>query len=60
VDKYDTLKCSRIKAIIVSVCLCNFLCALINTNKLFGTVVGDAIGVRILIVILVSANLVYH
>jgi hypothetical protein len=31
-DNYDTLEYSRVKAIAVSVCLRNFLCALINTN----------------------------
>jgi hypothetical protein len=59
-DKYDTLKYSRVKAITVSVRLRNFLCALINTNKLFSAVVGEAIGIKILIMILMSANLVYH
>jgi hypothetical protein len=58
VDKYDTLEYSRVKAITISVRLRNFLCALINTNKLFSAVAGEAIGVRILIVILISANLV--
>jgi hypothetical protein len=60
VDKYDTLEHSRVKAITVSVRLRNFLCALINTNKLFGTVAREAIGVKILILILMSTNLVYH
>jgi hypothetical protein len=60
VDKYDTLEYSRVKAITVSVHLQNFLCALPITNKLFGVVVEDAIGVKILIMILMSANLVYH
>jgi hypothetical protein len=32
-DKYDTLEFSRVKAIIVYVCLRNFLCVLINTNS---------------------------
>jgi hypothetical protein len=59
-DKYDTLEYSRVKAITVSVRLRNFLCALTITNKLFGTVAGNAIGVKILIMILMSANLVYH
>jgi hypothetical protein len=31
-DKYDTLEYSWVKAITLSVCLRNFLCALINTN----------------------------
>jgi hypothetical protein len=57
-NKYDTLVYSRVKAITVSVRLRNFLCALTITNKLYGTVVGDAIGVKILIMILMSANLV--
>jgi hypothetical protein len=60
VDKYDTVEYSRVKAITVSVRLRNFLCALINTNKLFGAVVGEAIGVKILIIILMSTNIVYH
>jgi hypothetical protein len=33
---------------------------LINTNRLFGTVAGEAFGVRIPIMILTSSNLVYH
>jgi hypothetical protein len=60
VDKYDTLEYSRVKVITVSVHLQNFLCALINTNKLFGAVAGEAIGVKILIMILMSTNLVYR
>jgi hypothetical protein len=59
-DKYDTLEYSWVKAITVSVRLRNFLCVLINTNKLFGAITEEAIGVRILIMVLVSANLVYH
>jgi hypothetical protein len=59
-DKYDTLEYSRVKAITVSVRLRNFLCVLINTNKLFGVVAGEAIGVNILIIILMFANVVYH
>jgi hypothetical protein len=59
-DKYDTLEYSRVKAIMVFVRLRNFLCALINTNKLFGSIAKEAIGIKILIVILMSANLVYH
>jgi hypothetical protein len=46
VDKYDTLEYSRVKAIIVSVHLWNFLCVLINTNKLFTPVAREAIGVK--------------
>jgi hypothetical protein len=60
VDKYNTLEHSQVKAITVSMRLWNFLCALINTNKLFSAIVGEAIGVKILILILMSANLVYH
>jgi hypothetical protein len=37
----------------------NFLCALKNTNKLFGAIAEEAIGVKILILTLMSANLVY-
>jgi hypothetical protein len=59
-DKYDTLEYSRVKAIMVSVCLRNFLCGLTITNKLFGAVAKDAIDVKILIMILMSTNLVYH
>jgi hypothetical protein len=32
-DKYDTLEYSRVKAIMVSVHLRNFLCVLININS---------------------------
>jgi hypothetical protein len=60
VDKYGTLEYSRVKAITVSVRLLNYLCALTNTNKLFGTIAREAIGIKILIMILMSANLVYH
>jgi len=31
-----------------------------TTTSIFGTVAGEAIGVKILIMILTSANLVYH
>jgi hypothetical protein len=59
-NKYDTLKYSPVKAITVSVCLRNFLCALTITNKLSGAIARDAIGVKILTMILMSINLVYH
>jgi hypothetical protein len=59
-DKYDTLKYSRVKATTVSMHLWIFLCALTNTNKFFGTVAGKAIDVKVLIMILMSANVVYH
>jgi hypothetical protein len=59
-DKYNTLEYSWIKAITVSVRLPNFLCALTITNKLFGAVAGDTIGIKILIMILMFANFVYH
>jgi hypothetical protein len=59
-DKYDDLEYSRVKSITVSVHLWNFLCALINTNKLFGAVAGEAIGIKILKMIFMSANIVYH
>jgi hypothetical protein len=59
-DKYDTLEYSRAKAITVFVHLRNFLCALTITNKLFGTVARVTIGVKILIMILMSTNLMYH
>jgi hypothetical protein len=61
----DTLEYSRVKATMVYL-FCAlaesliFLLHLINTNKLFGAVAGEAFGVRILIMILISANLVYH
>ena len=48
-DKYDTLEYSRVKATTVSVHLRIYLCAFKNTNKLSGTVVGETIGVKILI-----------
>jgi hypothetical protein len=60
VNKYGTLEYSQVKGITIFVRLQNFLCALINTNKLFGAVAGEAIGVKILIMILMSANVVYH
>jgi hypothetical protein len=60
VDKYDTLEYSRVKAITVFVRLRNFICTLTITNKLFGAVAEEAISVKILIMILMSANLVYH
>jgi hypothetical protein len=59
-DKYDTLEYSQVKAITVSMCLRNFLCVLTITNKIFGTIAEDVIGVKFLIMILMSANLVYH
>jgi hypothetical protein len=59
-DKYDTLEYSWVKAIMVFVRLQKFLCALTITDKLFGAVTGKEIGVKILIMILMSANLVYH
>jgi hypothetical protein len=61
----DTPEYSRVKATMVYL-FCAlaesliFLLHLINTNKLFGAVAGEAFGVRILIMILISANLVYH
>ena len=48
------------KATIVSVRLWISLFVLINTNKLSSTGAGEAIGVKILILCLMSANLVYH
>ena len=59
-DKYDTLEYSSVKATLVSVRLRIDLCALINTNKLSGAVAGEAIGVKILILTLMSTTLVYH
>ena len=59
-DKYNTLEYFRVKATMVSVLLWIYLCAFKNTNKLFGTVVGEAIGVKILILTLMSTNLVNH
>jgi hypothetical protein len=49
-----------VKATSVSVCLRISLCALTNINKLFGAITGETIGVKILILTLMSANLVYH
>jgi hypothetical protein len=60
VDKYDILEYFRVKAIMITVHLQIFLCALINNNKLFSAVAEEAVGVKILIVILMSANLVCH
>jgi hypothetical protein len=61
----DALEYSWVKATMVYI-----FCALveslifflhsINTNKLFGAVAEEAFGVRIRIMILISANLVYH
>jgi predicted membrane protein len=59
-DKYDTLEYSRVKAVTVFMRLQNFLCVLINTNNFFGAIAKKAIGVKILILILISANVVYH
>jgi hypothetical protein len=59
-DKCDTLEYSRVKAIMVSVCLQNSLCALININKLFSTIAREATSVKILIMILMSTNLAYN
>jgi hypothetical protein len=60
----DTLY-SRVKSTIVYI-FCAlvesliFLLHLINTNKLFGAIAGESFGVRILIMILIFSNLVYH
>ena len=43
VDKYDTLEYSWVKATSVSMCLQIYLYALINTNKLSGTVAGETV-----------------
>ena len=59
-DKYDTLEYSCVKATTVSVRLWISLFALTNTNKLSGAVAGEAIGVKILILTMMSTNLVYH
>ena len=48
------------KATMVFVRLWIYLCALINTNKLSGAVAGKTIGVKILILILMSSNLVIN
>ena len=57
-DKYDTLEYSQVKATMVSVRLRIYLCAFKNTNMLFGAVAKETIGVKILILILMSTNLV--
>ena len=59
-DKYDTLEYSWVKATTVSVRLQIYLFALTNTNKLSGAIAMEAIGIRILILTLISINLVYH
>ena len=59
-DKYDTLEYSLVKATTVSVRLRISLFALTNTNKLSSAIVGEAIGVKILILTLMSTNIVYH
>jgi hypothetical protein len=59
-DKYNTLEYFQVKAITIFVRLRNFLCALYNTNKIFGTVARETIGVKILIMILMSTNVVYQ
>jgi len=51
--KYDTLKYSRVKT-------CGIFSMLINTNKFFGTIAGEVFGIKILIMIMTSSNLVYH
>ena len=58
-DKYDTLEYSWVKVTTVSVRLWISLFALTNTNKLSSVVIGEAISVKILILTLISANLVY-
>ena len=50
----------RVKATVVSMRLWIYLFALTNTNKLSGAVAGEAIGVKILILTMMSTNLVYH
>ena len=59
-DKYDTLEYFWVKVTMVSVHLRISLFALTNTNKLSGAVAGEIIGVKILILTLISINLVYH
>ena len=59
-DKYDTLEYSWVKATSISMRLRIYLCALINTNKLSGAVAEEAIGIKILILTLMSTNLVYQ
>jgi hypothetical protein len=61
----DTLEHSRVKATMVFLfsALAEsiiFLLYLINNNKLFGAIAGEAFSVRILIMILIYANLVHH
>ena len=51
-------KYSRVKATVVSGHLRIYLCAFKNTNKFSRAVVGQTIGVKILILILMSTNLV--
>ena len=48
------------ESIVVSMRLRIYLCVLINTNKLSSAVAGEAIGVKILILTLMSTDLVYH
>ena len=48
-DKYDTLEYSPMKATMVFVRLWIYLCTFKNTSKLFGTVAGETISVKILI-----------
>jgi predicted membrane protein len=57
-DKYDTLEYSWVKATAVYMCLWISLCAFKNTNKFSDTIAGETIGVKILILILMSTNLV--
>jgi hypothetical protein len=59
-DKYNTLEYSWVKATLVCVRLWISRCALTNTNKLSSAVAGEAIGLKILILTLMSTNLVYH
>jgi hypothetical protein len=59
-DKYDTLEYSWVKATMISMRLRTYLFVLTNTNKLSGAVAGEAIGAKILIFTLTSANLVCH
>jgi hypothetical protein len=49
-----------VKATTVSMCLQISLFTLINTNKFSNAIAGEVIGVKILILTLISANLVYH
>jgi hypothetical protein len=48
-DKYNTLEYSWVKATTVSVHLQIYLCAFKNTNKLSSAVVGETIGIKILV-----------